>query len=198
MEVHVALFSQRHARSSSAQLAGQASDDTTRLLRRVNHNSSPGGGTADATDLKSVARKGVRVRLPPGALLFRGTVLVTQPIATAVTLHDLYRSLDERKRPEDVARIVLAVAQPSREATEALRAAAVYAGGYSSMSDNFHRSFASLNAQLNVAAALFAVARPADAADVEAVEQYLATVERGLGKTVGRNDYKHDRLNKQQ
>ena len=31
---------------------------------------SPGGGMADAMDSKSIVRKGVRVRIPPRALLF--------------------------------------------------------------------------------------------------------------------------------
>ena len=47
---------------------------------------------------------------------------------------------------------------------------------------------------MKVAHVLFAVAPPGDPQDVEAVRAYLAAVEKTIGKQVGRNDFKHDRL----
>ena len=112
------------------------------------------------------------------------------------TLRDLYRSLDQRKRPEDVARMILAVARPPPEVARALQAVARHADRPSSMSDDFHRGFASIDPQVAVATILFAVAGPADTADADAVHQYLTEIEAKIGKAVGRNDYRYDRLNR--
>src|SRR5690348_7299204 len=102
------------------------------------------------------------------------------------TLRDLYRSLDQRKRPEDVARMVLAVAKPGGRVRDALREAARHAGSYSEMSQDFQRSCANLDRQLRVAGVLFAAEPPVDATDLEAVGAYLASVEAQIGKQVGR------------
>jgi hypothetical protein len=114
------------------------------------------------------------------------------------SFRDLFRSLDQRKRPEDVAAMILAVGRPSRAVERALRAVAKHAGGYCFMSEDFQRSCARLDPQVEVASILFAVAGPADTTDLEAVRQYLARVEAQIGKQLGRNDYKRDRLNKEQ
>lgn len=114
------------------------------------------------------------------------------------TLYDLYRSLDERKWPEDIAQMIVAMGECSQAIARALGPVAKRAGRCSGMSQDFHRSYAALNRQLKVASVLFAVAPPADPADLEAENAYLARIETGIGKKVGRNDYKHDRLNKQQ
>src|SRR5688572_28277687 len=85
-------------------------------------------------------------------------------VSSDFTFRDLYRSLDQRKRPEDVARIILAVAGHALtpEAKRELGHAAKHAGAWSSMSQDFLRSYASVEQQLGVAQVLFAVAAPAD------------------------------------
>jgi hypothetical protein len=114
------------------------------------------------------------------------------------TVRDLYRSLDQRKRPEDVALMVLAAGQPSEDVRGALRAVSRHARRYSYMSQDFHRSFASLGQQVKVASLLFAATAPGDPDDEEAVRQYLVRIEAEIGKAVGRSDFKQDRLNKGQ
>lgn len=51
--------------------------------------------------------------------------------ANDFTFRDLYRSLDERKRPEEIALMILAVGEPPAEVERALLAAADRAGSYS-------------------------------------------------------------------
>src|SRR6266480_2050134 len=93
------------------------------------------------------------------------------------TLRDLYRSLDERKRPEDAALMILGASTPRAAVAAALRTVAELAKRYSYMSQGFPRSFASLDRQANVAAALFAANVPADTTNVAAVHEYLARIE---------------------
>jgi hypothetical protein len=119
-------------------------------------------------------------------------------LTTDTLLRELYESLDERRRPETVGRALLALQGLSNEVHAKLLPIAAHADRVSFMSEDFHRSFASLQPQLNVAATLYAIAAPVDAADLDAVAQYVAEIERPIGKQPGRNDYKHDRLNKEQ
>lgn len=123
---------------------------------------------------------------------------IASQLVQASTVRDLYRSLDERKRPEDVAAMILSFAESNVEVAQQLRGVARHAGRASYMSADFQRSCASFERQVRVASILFAVEAPADPADVEAVEAYIANAQARIGKTVGRNDYKHDRLNKGQ
>lgn len=112
------------------------------------------------------------------------------------TLRDLYRSLDERKRPEDVARMILAVAGDKlAESVEKALKKISKARSYSYMSQDFQRSAAVLDTQLKVAGTLWAVEAPADAADLEQVQNFLGEIEQRIGKKVGQNDFKADRLN---
>src|SRR5262249_53968913 len=97
------------------------------------------------------------------------------------TLHDLYRSLDERRRPEDAARMILGASAPSGTITATLRTVAEHARRYSYMSQGFPRSFASLDKQAKVAGVLFAATVPADTTDVGAVHEYLARIEAHIG-----------------
>jgi hypothetical protein len=119
-------------------------------------------------------------------------------MSTDFTMSDLFRSLDERKRPEDVARMILALGGDNLSNTihRKLRAITKHPA-YSWMSQDFHREMASVEKQMGVAAQLFAVAG-VDPADESAVLAYLHKIEATIGKTFGKNDYKHDRLNAQQ
>jgi hypothetical protein len=125
-----------------------------------------------------------------GATLWRDTAVYT--------LRDLYRSLDERKRPEDIAAMILRTGLASSETIKSLKTIAGHADRASSMSSDFNRSYAHLDRQAKVASILFAVDAPTDSADVEAVNQYLTKIDALIGKTFGRSDYKQDRLNKEQ
>lgn len=120
----------------------------------------------------------------------------------------MYNSLDERKRPEDVAKLILealtasqifvksaealtAIANPGRRAGHAI----------SYMSDDFSRSMANLEPQLAVADRLFFPEisfKPLDQRDLESVITYIEEIEKKIGKRFGKNDYKNDRLNSAQ
>jgi hypothetical protein len=115
-----------------------------------------------------------------------------------LTLSDLYRTLDERKRPEDVAAIILAVGSRSAEVERLLKKVAAGGHRYSHMSGDFHRCAAKLSRQLVLASHLFAAAFEAGPEDLESVRQYLREVEGKIGKQFGKNDYKQDRLTKEQ
>lgn len=117
---------------------------------------------------------------------------------TDFTLRDLYRTLDQRKRPEDVANMMLALSSPPDEIAKLLRQVSEAGHGYSYMSGDFHRCSADLSRQVGLAAHLFATSFAADLQDLQAVRQYLHEVEGRIGKQFGKNDYKHDRLNKDQ
>jgi hypothetical protein len=114
-----------------------------------------------------------------------------------ITLRDLFRTLDERKRPEDVAKMITKMDGPSLSIKEALRLPSG-TRSFSLMSGDFQRSRASVATQLKVAPILFASAAPDDPDDIEAVQRYIVQLSRQLVKKVGKNDYKHDRLNKEQ
>ncbi|HEX8340702.1 MAG TPA: hypothetical protein VF624_07325 [Tepidisphaeraceae bacterium] len=114
------------------------------------------------------------------------------------TLRELFRSLDQRQRPEEVAQLVLSTGVLTPAAAAHLKRVARHASGTSYMSQDFNRSYAALDRQVKLSGVLFAVTGPADPADLEAVHQYLTQIEPTIGKTVGRSDYKHDRLNKAQ
>jgi len=119
-------------------------------------------------------------------------------------LRELLRSLDRRLRPEDVADLVLNQLRPSLTAAEATtigraarHALARRPGAYTSMMLDFARPVG-MQSQMRTAVALFpTVAAPPepDQDDPEAVLAYLSQAEQLIGKTVGRNDFKADRLN---
>lgn len=115
------------------------------------------------------------------------------------TLRELYRSLDERWRPEDVALKVASLLDldgPDRKTVE--RAAqAARDNCFTSMSRDFQRPVG-MARQLKVAAELFG--RPVLFApdDADRIEAWVAEAEQTIGKQVGRNDFKDDRLPKAQ
>jgi hypothetical protein len=119
-------------------------------------------------------------------------------------LRELFRSLDRRLRPEDVADLVLRVlGDGADKATRGVvnRAARQAHGrlgwGYSSMSADFARP-ADFNRQLATAAALFPRVEGAACAgggdDVGRVRAYAGRAGATIGKEVGRNDFLRHRL----
>ncbi len=103
-------------------------------------------------------------------------------------LRELYRSLDERWRPEDVAQkivIVLPLVGSDREILEK----AAKAGRdnlCSSMSKDFERP-GNMSRQLKVAEELFGKAVNISPDDVTEIENWIKVAELAIGKTYGRN-----------
>ncbi len=116
-------------------------------------------------------------------------------------LETLWRMVQERPRPEDVANVIpksqLSIAQKSQLALAA-RGALSRGGnfGYSSMSQTWARPHG-IKAQLESAERIFPDVpslKAEDTADVEAVWAYVARLNFALGKTVGAHGFKNDRL----
>lgn len=114
---------------------------------------------------------------------------------------ELHESLDRRRRPEDVARLILDgfadLYTPAEQ--PAIRLAARGAPrrfDYSSMCDDFARPVG-MAAQLATAATLFdavAPVPPAAHADPAVVGDYLAAAGQTIRKAVGASDFKADRV----
>ena len=115
-------------------------------------------------------------------------------------LRDLHRSLDERWSPEDVADKMSSLLDMTTSEKRGVLNKAVRAKrwkSWSSMSDDFKRPV-DMTRQLKVASELFdhPVSFPAD--DLAKIETWIKTVEDSIGKRFGSNDFKHDRLSKQE
>lgn len=113
------------------------------------------------------------------------------------TLRNLFRSLDERWRPEDVAQKIVTFLDLDRTERKTLEQAA-QAGRdnfWSSMSKDFNRP-CGMSRQLKVAEELFGKAVNISPDDVAQIEEWTREAERSIGKTYGRNDFKQDRLPK--
>lgn len=112
-------------------------------------------------------------------------------------LQELYRSLDQRWRPEEVAQKVLVLLDPSGSERQLIEKAA-NAGRrnlWSSMSADFQRPV-DMQRQLSVAEELFGKQLSFQPDDVTKIEEWITKAESSIGKTFGRNDFKHDRLPK--
>lgn len=110
---------------------------------------------------------------------------------------ELYRSLDERWRPEDVAQrivLLLPLAGPDRKKLEKA-AKAGWLNFWSSMSQDFQRP-CNMSRQLKVAEELFGKSVNISPEDVTEIEKWIKEAEQTIGKTYGRNDFKQDRLSK--
>lgn len=116
---------------------------------------------------------------------------------TESTLRELHCSLDERWRPEDVAKKVQSILDISKAERRTIRkgASAGRWNLWSSMSADFHRPVG-MSRQLEVAQELFgrSVSFPAD--DVAQIEEWIRESEKTIAKEFGKNDFKHDRLSK--
>lgn len=118
-------------------------------------------------------------------------------------LNELFRSLDERRRPEDVAELVLG--ELDDLVPHDLRALQKVAGGaqrrgwwgfgYSSMSNDFRRPVG-MDRQLDVAESLFHVGDRPMGLDPVGIRDYLVRAESTIAKELGRSDFKADRLDR--
>lgn len=120
------------------------------------------------------------------------------------TIEQLYKTLSERKRPEDVAEMILELAKDnltSRESAILEKAAkgslARNVFGYTSMLQTF-ASAQGAGQQIAKAIEIFKLddQGKADYNNVQEIEAFINYVSPIIHKTVGKNDFKEDRLNK--
>lgn len=115
-------------------------------------------------------------------------------------LRELYQSLDERWTPEQVAKAILQVLDVRGANRRKIEKAAKNSRNFwwSSMSHDFERHD-DMSRQLKVAQALGLGNRITfQSDDLQRIERWLKSVNREIGKEAGKNDFKHDRLTKEQ
>jgi hypothetical protein len=120
-----------------------------------------------------------------------------QPERNAI-LRELHRSLDERWRPEDVAEKVVTLLDLS-PAERIVLEQAVRAGRenfWFTMSKDFQRP-CDMTRQLKVAEGLFGREVTFSPDDADRIASWIEDAERAIGKRVDHNDFKHDRLPKE-
>src|SRR5215510_13552239 len=119
----------------------------------------------------------------------------------------LFETISRRRRPEDVAQMVLETLDDSLTLNERRVLDRAAAGSlkrslaqFTSMMEDFARPVAP-ERQVRKAVELFSTAysmTAADCADAEKVEAFIRHVSAEIGKTFGRSDFKSDRLNRPQ
>jgi len=119
------------------------------------------------------------------------------PASVESTLRELFRSLDERWRPEDVAKRVASLLDLSVSEQRTLDIATRAGQGeiWFSMSTDFQRPV-DMDRQLSVAEQLFESPVNFSPDDVMAIRQWIETAESTIGKRFGHSDFKYDRLPK--
>lgn len=118
----------------------------------------------------------------------------------------LYRSLNQRRRPEDVADHILELSKDQLDRAERGRLQKVAKGslrqsffGYTSMLEEFAQPVG-LQRQVAKAIELFTTAHPLEAQACDqpnVVEQFIRHISQEIHKAFGSNDFKADRLNRQ-
>src|SRR5262245_21254062 len=119
----------------------------------------------------------------------------------------LFRTISQRRRPEDVAQMILetlgdAVTLNERRVLDRAAAGSLKRAllKFTSMMEEFARPVAP-ERQVQKAVELFSTAysmTAADCADAEKVEAFIRHISAEIGKTFGRSDFKSDRLNRLQ
>ena len=119
----------------------------------------------------------------------------------------LYKTLNERQRPEDIARLILEhrtdLSDSERNALEEAAKRSLKStvtGWFSSMPDTFKEPHG-MRKQLNKAEELFHKSfssNEQDFLDIVKIEAYLQELNKIIGKTAGQSDYKNDRLNSEE
>ncbi|GAC1448068.1 MAG: hypothetical protein NVSMB9_30880 [Isosphaeraceae bacterium] len=116
---------------------------------------------------------------------------------------ELYESLDRRRRPEDIAELILGelddLDPDDLRTVQEVAASSLRRGwtgyGYTSMADDFRRPVG-MDRQLDVAETLFQVGDRPSGTDIAGVGEYLVRAEGTIAKAVGRSDFKADRLDR--
>lgn len=107
----------------------------------------------------------------------------------------LYQSLDKRLRPEEIAvQILELLPQLTKTEQKLVREVAKNANSPSYMSNDFNR-VQGMDGSLRVASTLSGINAPGGL-DLLAISEFLVQFETLIGKQVGCNDFKHDRLDK--
>lgn len=122
-------------------------------------------------------------------------------------MQSLFETLDRRRRPEDVAEMILellgdALTPEERRVLDRAAAGSIERGvtRFTSMLEDFARPV-SPERQVRKAAELFQTARAlsaAECADAEKVEQFIRDLGPEIRKAFGRSEFKRDRLNREQ
>ncbi|MEW4453035.1 hypothetical protein AB1L30_10195 [Bremerella sp. JC817] len=114
-------------------------------------------------------------------------------------LHSLFCSLDERRQPEDVAKEIVTILDCTSGERRVLNKAAKSRQReyWSSMSGDFARPV-DMDRQLRVAEQLFGHPVSFSPDDLEQIEQWVRNAEQSIGKAFGKNDFKFDRLPKEE
>ena len=112
-------------------------------------------------------------------------------------LKELYRSLSERWRPENVAQKLEKVLNLNSVEKKQIRKTSKIERQpfYSSMSSDFHRPVDMKN-QLAIGQTLFGKPVSFRPDDLEKIEEWICEAESSIGKEFGDNDFKHSRLPK--
>ena len=120
-------------------------------------------------------------------------------------METLFKTLTQRKRPEDIAQLILETRKGELTSSQERLLQKAAKGslkrqvwGYSSMLEEFRRPVGLAN-QIETANDLFAKAYPlteAECDDPEKVEQFVKTVCEEVSKTYGKNDFRSDRMNR--
>ena len=112
-------------------------------------------------------------------------------------LKELYRSLNERWRPENVAQKLEKVLNLNSVEKKQIRKTSKIERQpfYSSMSSDFHRPVDMKN-QLAIGQTLFGKPVSFRPDDLEKIEEWICEAESSIGKEFGDNDFKHSRLPK--
>jgi len=120
-----------------------------------------------------------------------------------MSMEKLYESLHRRLRPEDVAELILKVLHPNltrseRDELNKIAKHSLKRGMYSftSMAQDFHCAIAP-DRQVKKAKELFETAYKIDCTDPEAVLALIRTISKEIEKTVGKGDFKDDRMNRE-
>lgn len=116
---------------------------------------------------------------------------------------ELFESLDRRRRPEDIAELVLGelddLDPADLRALQHVASGSLRRGwtgyGYTSMSEDFRRPVG-MDRQLDVAETLFHVGERPSGLDTAGIRLYLERAEATIAKTVGRSDFLKDRLDR--
>lgn len=137
--------------------------------------------------------------LSPIPLAFGKLAGMSAQMSSDEILRELHRSLDERWRPEDIALRVLALLDLETSERRTLKKAAQASRRniWSSMCAEFQRP-KDMSRQLAVAEQLFGKKVEFAADDVAKIEEWIRQAEESVGKKPGRNDFKYDRLPKEE
>ena len=141
----------------------------------------------------------VGMRTSPPSSVSDKLILIMNAPSHETLLRELHQSLDERWRPEDVAKKIrgLLDVTPTERCTLAKAVKVGRENLWSSMSADFHRP-QDMSRQLAVAGQLFGAKVEFAPDDVQKIEEWIKQIEASIGKEFGHNDFKYDRLPKEE